>query len=328
MAARAQQAAVNSPAVSQAAVSSTESGATAGVPFVTGGTGFAGGHLVELLASRGSHAPAAPSHGELDLCDSNGVRAFVARTKPSIVFHLAAFSSPSESWIHPERAVLPNIHMTVNVLEAVRHESPGTVVVLVGSGQVYGEPRDLPVTEDAPLAPGNPYAVSKSSCDTLGDQYATAFGMRVVRMRPFNHAGPGQPSDYVVSSLARQVAEAEAAGEREAVLHTGDPESARDFTDVRDVVRAYAMAAELDDGAFNVCSGRSTTVAELVELVAAHARIPIRHEVDPARLRANDARTMRGSHDRLTAATGWRPEIPLDQTVRVTLDWWRARLGR
>jgi GDP-4-dehydro-6-deoxy-D-mannose reductase len=314
--------------VSQAAVSSTEPGAAAGLPFVTGAGGFAGGHLVELLTSRGGVAPFAPRRGELDLCDAEGVRGFVAQTTPSAVFHLAAFSSPSESWKHPERAVLPNINMTVNVLEAVRHESPEAAVVLVGSGQVYGEPAELPVTEDAPMAPGNPYAVSKSSCDTLGEQYATAFGMRVVRLRPFNHAGPGQPSDYVVSSLARQVAEAEAAGEPEAVLRTGDPESARDFTDVRDVVRAYSLAAELDGGAFNVCSGHSTTVAELVELVAAHARIPVRHEVDPARLRANDAQTMRGSHDRLTASTGWRPEIPLDRTVGDTLDWWRERLAR
>jgi GDP-4-dehydro-6-deoxy-D-mannose reductase len=328
MAARAARADVDSPAVSQAAVSSTEPGAAAGAPFVTGGGGFAGGHLLELLASRGGPRAVAPRRDELDLCDAEGVRAFVVRTKPSVVFHLAAFSSPSESWKHPERAVLPNVNMTVNVLEAVRHESPDTTVVLIGSGQVYGEPTELPVDENAPLAPANPYAVSKSTCDTLGGQYATAFGMRVVRLRPFNHAGPCQPDEYVVSSIARQVAEAEAAGSAEAVLRTGDPDSARDFTDVRDVVRAYSLAAELDGGAFNVCSGRAVSVGELVEMVTAHARVPVRHEVDPARLRANDAQTMRGSHDRLTAATDWRPEIPLDQTVRDTLDWWRAQLAR
>jgi GDP-4-dehydro-6-deoxy-D-mannose reductase len=313
--------------VSQAVASSTDPGATTRAPFVTGGSGFAGGHLVEMLGRDGSR-PVAPGRGELDLCDAESVRAFVSRHKPSVVFHLAAFSSPSESWKHPERAVLPNMRMTVNVLEAVRHEAPDATVLLIGSGQVYGEPTELPVTEDAPLAPGNPYAVSKSSCDTLGGQYATAFDMRVIRLRPFNHAGPGQPDEYVVSSLARQVAEAECGGASEVVLRTGDPESARDFTDVRDVVRAYTLAANLDGGAFNVCSGRSTTVAELVELVASHARIPVRHEVDPARLRANDAQTMCGSHDRLTAATGWRPEIPLDQTMRDTLDWWRAQLAR
>jgi GDP-4-dehydro-6-deoxy-D-mannose reductase len=110
-------------------------------------------------------------------------------------------------------------------------------------------------------------------------------------------------------------------------LRTGNPESRRDFTDVRDVVRAYALAAKLDGGAFNVCSGRSASVAELVELVAQHARIPVHHEVDPARLRANDARDMCGSHDRLTAATGWQPEITLEQTMLDTLDWWRERVA-
>jgi GDP-4-dehydro-6-deoxy-D-mannose reductase len=313
-----------------AAVPSPQTGADApatGAPLVTGGGGFAGAHLIELLVRGEGPAPVAPRRDELELCDGPAVRALVAELRPAAVFHLAAFSSPSLSWERPDQALLTNIEMTLNVLEAVRHEAPSAALVLVGSGQVYGEPDALPVTEDAPLAPGNPYAVSKAACDMLGCQYAEAFGMRVVRLRPFNHAGPGQSDEYVVSSLARQVAEAEATGAAEAVLRTGDPESARDFTDVRDVARAYARAAELDGGAFNVCSGRSTSVAEIVEIVGAHARVPVRHEVDPARLRAHDARTMRGSHARLAEATGWRPEIPLDQTVRDTLDWWRGRLA-
>jgi GDP-4-dehydro-6-deoxy-D-mannose reductase len=315
--------------VSQEAATQPSEPTTAalGGALVTGGAGFAGSHLIDLLSGGDGVVPAAPSRAELELCDGGAVRAYVAATQPSVVFHLAAFSSPSSSWEQPEQAVLPNIEMTVNVLEAVRHEAPEATVVLVGSGQVYGEPRELPVTEDAPLSPGNPYAVSKAAGDLLGGQYATAFGMRVVRLRPFNHAGPGQEDEYVISSLARQVAAAEAARATEAVLRTGDPESARDFTDVRDVVRAYALAAELADGAFNVCSGRSISVAELVEAVTAHARIPVRHEVDPARLRANDVRNMRGSHDRLTEATGWTPQISLDVTVRDTLDWWRAQLA-
>jgi GDP-4-dehydro-6-deoxy-D-mannose reductase len=300
---------------------------TAGAPLVTGAGGFAGCHLVELLSSGDGPPPSAPRSAELDLCDAAAVRAFVADVQPSAVYHLAAFSSPALSWERPADALLPNVQMTLNLLEAVRHEAPHTRVVLIGSGQVYGEPADLPVTEDAPFDPGNPYAVSKVTCEQLGALYGDAFGMRVVRLRPFNHAGPGQSDEYVVSSLARQVAEAEAAGAAEAILRTGDPASARDFTDVRDVVRAYRAAAALDGGAFNACSGRSTSVAELVEMVSTHARIPVRHEVDPARLRAHDARTMRGSHDRLTEATGWRPEIPLDQTVRDTLDWWRTRLS-
>ena len=289
--------------------------------------GFAGRHLVELLSRGDGPAPVAPGRDELDLCDGAAVRARVAELQPAAVFHLAAFSSPSLSWERPDLAVLPNIQMTVHVLEAVRHEAPDARLVLVGSGQVYGEPAELPVTEDCPLAPGNPYAVSKATADVLGRQYAEALGLRVVRLRPFNHAGPGQSDEYVVSSLARQVAAAEARGDSETVLRIGNPESARDFTDVRDVARAYTLAATLDGGAFNVCSGRSVSVAELVELVGAHARIPIRHEVDPALLREHDATAMRGSNARLTEATGWAPEIPLDDTVRDTLDWWRARLA-
>jgi GDP-4-dehydro-6-deoxy-D-mannose reductase len=300
-------------------------GAAGGVAFVTGGGGFAGRHLVELLSGGDGPAPHAPRSAELDLRDGPAVGARIAELQPAAIYHLAAFSSPSRSWERPHEALLTNVEMTLNLLEAVRREAPEATVVLVGSGQVYGEPERLPVGEDAPLAPGNPYAVSKATCDMLARQYADAHGLRIVRMRPFNHAGPGQVDEYVVSSLARQVAEAEAAGSPEALLRTGDPESARDFTDVRDVVRAYALAASLDGGAFNVCSGRATSVAELIEAVTAHARIPVRHEVDPSRLRAHDARTMLGSHDRLTEATGWEPRIPLERTVRDTLDWWRAR---
>lgn len=291
--------------------------------LVTGGSGFAGHYLVELLGEGAT----APSSSELDLGDATAVRALIAERQPGAIFHLAAFSSPSESWNRPDQGLLTNLAMTLNLLEAARHETPGATVVLVGSGQVYGDAPKLPITEDEPLEPGNPYAVGKAASDMLGRQYAEAYGLSVVRLRPFNHAGPRQRDEYVVSSLARQVAEAEAAGLTEMTLRTGNPESRRDFTDVRDVVRAYALAAELDGGAFNVCSGRSASVAELVELVAGHARIPVHHEVDPARLRAHDARDMCGSHDRLTAATGWKPEISLDQTVRNTLDWWREQLA-
>ena len=178
--------------------------------------------------------------------------------------------------------------------------------------------------ERAPLRPQNPYAVSKAACDLLGGQYADALGLRVVRLRPFNHAGPGQSDDYVIGTLTRQVAEAEAAGEPECVLRTGNLDSARDFTDVRDVVRAYVLAAALEPGAWNVASGRAVSVRELVELVRAAARVPVRHEVDPTRVRAHDVPEVRGSAERLRAATGWEPEIPLERTVADALDAWRA----
>ena len=294
-----------------------------GPAFVTGGSGFAGRHLLALLPNA-----VAPPRAELDLLDAGAVRAAVREAAPSVVFHLAALASVARSWEAPAETLTKNLAMTANLLEAVRLEARGAAVVVVGSGEVYGPPERLPVDEDAPLRPQNPYAVSKAACDLLAAQYADAFGMRVVRIRAFNHAGPGQSDEYVVGTLTRQVAEAEAAGRAEAVLRTGNPDSARDFTDVRDVARAYVAAASLEGGAFNVASGRAVTVREAIELVRAAARLPVRHEIEQARVRAHDVPEVRGSAERLRAATGWRPEIPLERTVADALDDWRERIRR
>jgi GDP-4-dehydro-6-deoxy-D-mannose reductase len=293
---------------------------------VTGGAGFAGRHLVELLTREGREV-IAPTRADVDLRDAAGARDLIASARPESVFHLAAFSSPADSFERPAEALLGNVEMALNVLEAVRHEAEAATVVLVGSGQVYGFPEELPASEDSPLDPQSPYAVSKAGADLLGRQYERSFGLRVARMRPFNHAGPGQAEPYVVSTLARQVAEAEIAGLGECVLRTGNPEAARDFTDVRDVVRAYALAADGGSGAFNVCSGVATPVARLVEMAAACTRLPVRHEVDASRLRENDGAALYGSAERLAEATGWRPEVPLEQMVADACDWWRARLA-
>jgi GDP-4-dehydro-6-deoxy-D-mannose reductase len=294
-----------------------------GAAFVSGGAGFAGRHLLALL--RGA---VAPTRDELDLLDGGAVRAAVREAAPEAVFHLAALASVGQSWEAPAETLTENVAMTAHVLEAVRLEAPEAAVVVVGSGEVYGPPARLPVDEHAPLRPQNPYAVSKAACDLLGGQYADAFEMRVLRMRPFNHAGPAQSDDYVVGTLTRQVAEAEVAGREEAVIRTGNPDSARDFTDVRDVVRAYVAAASAASGAFNVASGRAVSVRDLIELVRSAARLPVRHEIDAGRVRAHDVPEVRGSAERLREATGWRPEIPLERTVADALDDWRERLRR
>lgn len=294
--------------------------------LVTGGAGFAGRHLRDRLRLEGVEC-LAPARDAIDLCDDESVLRLVRDAQPSTVFHLAAFSSPSLSLERPAEALLTNVAMTLSVLEAVRRQAPSATVVLVGSGQAYGEPRNLPVREGEPLEPGNPYAVSKASCDMLGRQYAESYGLRVVRVRPFNHAGPGQREEYVISALARQVAQAETSGVRECVLKTGNPEAARDFTDVRDVVRAYVMASDLRNGAFNVCRGTPTAIGELVEMIKVAARIHVRHEVDPSRLRTHDTPVLYGSHERISAACGWQPEIPLEETIADTIDWWRTQLS-
>jgi GDP-4-dehydro-6-deoxy-D-mannose reductase len=293
---------------------------SAGGVFVTGGSGFVGRHLVALL-----DGAVAPERAELDLLDAEAVRRAVAAAAPERVFHLAALASVGRSWEEPQTVLRDNLAMTVNVLNALRDEAPDAVLVFVSSSEIYGPPERLPVTEDAPLRPQNPYAVSKAACDLLAGQYADAHGLRVVRVRAFNQAGPGQSDEYVVGTIARQVAAAEAAGADTAVIRTGNPDSARDFTDVRDTVRAYVSASSLPAGAYNVCSGEATKVRTLVELAGRAARVEVRHEVDADRVRSHDVPEVRGSAERLVEASGWRPEIPLEQTVADAIDYWRER---
>lgn len=295
-----------------------------GAAFVTGGGGFAGRHLVAALGE----AALAPAHSELDLLEADAVRAGVRAAAPAAVFHLAALASVERSWQEPREVLQQNLAMTLNVLEAVRLEAPHAALVVASSGEVYGPPERLPVDETAPLRPQNPYAVSKAALDLLAGQYADAHGLRIVRVRAFNQAGPGQSDRYVVGTIARQVAEAEAAGTGSVVVRTGNPDSARDFTDVRDVVCAYIAAADLPPDPYNVCSGRATTVRELVDLARHATRIQVYHDVDPGRVRAHDVPEVRGSAERLTAATGWRARIPLAKTVRDAVESWRAELER
>lgn len=291
-----------------------------GAAFVTGGSGFVGQHLLTELGD----GAVAPTREELDLLDGDAVRRALADARPECVFHLAAHASVARSWEDPAGVLRDNVAMTVNVLEALRQEAPDAVAVVMSSGEIYGPPERLPVDESALLRPQNPYAVSKAACDLLAGQYADAHGLRVLRMRAFNQAGPGQSDDYVVGTVTRQVAEAEAAGG--GVVRTGNPDVARDYTDVRDTVRAYVAALDVPARAYNVCCGRSTTVREIVEHARVAARVEISHEVDPARVRAHDVPEVRGSAAALAEASGWSPAIPLEQTVADALDYWRARV--
>jgi GDP-4-dehydro-6-deoxy-D-mannose reductase len=293
-----------------------------GGAFVTGGSGFVGRHL---LAELGEGA-VAPAHAELDLLDERAVRREIAAASPARVFHLAAHASVARSWEEPTTVVRDNVAMTLNLLDAIRHEAPDAVVVVASSSEVYGPPASLPVDEAAPLRPQNPYAASKAACDLLAGQYADAHGLRVVLMRAFNQAGPGQSDEYVVGTITRQVAEAEASGADSAVVRTGNPDAARDFTDVRDTVRAYVAASDLPADTYNVCSGRATSVGAIIELAGRAAQVEIRHEVDPARVRSHDVPEVRGSAERLSEASGWAPTIPFEQTVADALAAWRVEL--
>jgi GDP-4-dehydro-6-deoxy-D-mannose reductase len=283
-----------------------------GPAFITGATGFVGPHLVQALGER---AIVAPGRDELDLLSPDAVSGAVRDAAPSAIYHLAAIASVARSWEAPAAVLRDNVTMTINLLEAVRVEAPDAVIVMASSGEIYGPPEQLPVDELAPLRPQNPYAVSKAACDLLALQFADAHGLRVIRLRAFNQAGPGQSDEYVVGTITRQIAAAEAAGRDEAVVETGNPDAKRDFVDVRDAARAYVMAADAPPGAYNVCSGVAVSVREIVALAGDVAQIPVRHSVIAGRVRRHDVPEVRGSAALLTETTGWKPEIPLRQTV-------------
>ena len=283
-----------------------------------------------VAVSRSGRAPGGEVEAAhaVDLLDADATRRAVADAGPEVVHHLAALASVGRSWEDPARTLRENVVATTNLLEAVRAEAPNARVVLVGSGEIYGAPDRLPVGEDAPLRPASPYAVSKAAADLLGALYETAHGLDVVRTRSFNHAGPGQSPTYAIASFAKQVAAGRRAGDDPIRVVSGNPDSRRDFTDVRDVARAYRLLAEgAPAGAYNVCSGRSTSVAEIVALLGEAAGVRVKHEVDPARVRARDVPEVRGAYDRLREATGWEPEIPLERTLADTVAAWEEALA-
>jgi GDP-4-dehydro-6-deoxy-D-mannose reductase len=295
--------------------------------LITGAAGFAGGWLASECAAAGDEVVGL-SREEVDLCDADAIRAALRDARPEVVYHLAALSSVGASWEQPADTLNENAMASVNLLEALLNEAPRARVVWVSSCQVYGEPEHMPVDEDAPLRPENPYAVSKTTGDLLAAVYAEAHGLDLVRVRPFNHVGPGQRDAFIVSSLARQAAHARASGARQLDIVTSNPDARRDYTDVRDVVNAYRLLARAGvGGVFNVSSGHSVSASELVAMLAeVIAPIEVSHTVDPARVRAHELMDLAGSHARLTAATGWRPVIPLEQTLRDTIEWWERDL--
>jgi GDP-4-dehydro-6-deoxy-D-mannose reductase len=298
--------------------------------FVTGATGFAGSHLVEACERAGDDVVSVSRSGELavDLLDAGAVRRAVADVRPDVVYHLAAHAHVGRSWEDPAVTLAENLAMTANVLEAVRTEAPETTVVAVASGEVYGPPASLPVDERAELRPHNPYAVSKAGADLLARMYAHARGLRVVRARAFNHAGPRQEDVYAISSFARQLAAGLEAGTSPIRVVTGNAETRRDFTDVRDVVRAYRLLAEHGEPgeAYNICSGTTVSAAELLQLLPRITGAEVDHVTDPSLVRSNEVMEIRGSYDKLHAATGWKPEIPLETTLADTVAWWREQL--
>ncbi len=265
-----------------------------------------------------------------DLTEAEAADEVVQRACPDAIFHLAARAAVAPSHQHPWETLNTNLAMQTRVLEAVRHHRPDCAVLVVGSGEEYGlAPAEaMPLRESSPLRPLSPYAVSKVGQDFLGLQYHLAYGLHIVRVRPFNHIGPGQGLGFVAADFARQLAAAEL-GLAPAVISVGNLDAERDFTDVRDVVRAYVLLLQAAPWGevFNVASGRALSVGRLLDMLLAQCRVPVRVVPDPARMRPSDIPVFVGAYDRLQTATGWRPEIPLEQTVSDLMEYWRRKLA-
>jgi GDP-4-dehydro-6-deoxy-D-mannose reductase len=259
--------------------------------------------------------------------DLEAVEAELARAQPDVVYHLAAWSHIGGSWAEPLTVFRVNAEGTLNVLLASTRVGVGRVLV-VSSADVYGPApeSEMPLTEESPLRPASPYGVSKAAADLLGLQAWLGNKLEVVRIRAFNHNGPGQSPIFVTASLAEQIARNELEGGD--VLPVGSLSARRDFTDVRDVVRAYRLLAERAEPgeAYNVCSGTDVSVTEIADRLVALAQRPMRLEFDPARARPVDLPVLRGDNSKLRAATGWTPEIPLDQTLADVLDSARQKV--
>jgi GDP-4-dehydro-6-deoxy-D-mannose reductase len=308
--------------------------------LITGAGGFAGGHLARLCAREGATVTgagrSAPPAGSaldawvtVDLADADAAREAVRDARPERVFHLAAQARIRTSWHAARETIDANVATTCNLLDAVEAEAPGARVLVVGSAEQYGPvpPERLPAGEDEPFRPQNPYAVSKCATDLAAGFYADAHGLDVVRVRSFNQAGPGEQDRSVLSDFARQIAAAEAAGSPSATVRTADTRPARDFTDVRDAVRAYWLALErAPAGVYNVCSGRAMTVASILTALAELTDLPVEPYQDPELMRKREVMEIRGSHERLTRATGWQPELPIERTLADTLGFWRDHL--
>ena len=313
--------------------------------LITGAGGFVGRHLCAYLLAHtdweltGTVYPrpveAQPQEMRLrlqhaDLRDPEGVQALIDEVQPDSIFHLAAQSFVPTSFADPWDTLRTNVRAQLNLLEAVRRSGRDVRVLVVGSTEEYGAPKpdELPLTEESALRPNNPYAVSKVAQDFMGLQYHLAYGLPVVRVRPFNHTGPGQAPRFVVPAFASQIARIEA-GLQEPVMKVGNLDAARDFTDVRDIVRAYHLAVEqgAPGDVYNLASGQPHSVRGLLEMLLSYSQVDIRVERDPDRYRPVDVPVVFGSAEKFRLRTGWKPQIPFDQTLRDVLAYCRRQIG-
>ncbi len=312
--------------------------------LITGVTGFAGSYLAELLVAEnkgeviGLHATDRHLKNveaikdkirleKINLLDASETNRIISEIKPDVVFHLAASTFVGDSFKKPAEFIANNSAAQINVLESVKENNLlGTKIVIVSSAHVYGlvKEKDLPIDEDTPFHPDSPYSVSKITQDYLGSSYYAAYNLQTVMLRPFNHIGPRLSSNISVSRFAKQIAEIEK-GLQEPLMTVGNLEAKRDFTDVRDMVRAYVLSAEkCDNGeAYNIGTGVSHKIGDVLEQLLSLAKVSIDVAQDESLLRPSDIHELRCDVTKFKEATGWTPTVSLEKSLQDTLDYWR-----
>jgi GDP-4-dehydro-6-deoxy-D-mannose reductase len=314
--------------------------------LITGITGFAGSHLAEFLLKLGNgevhgtirwrsrtenieHLRDRIQLHDCDLRDSYSVQQLISRVKPDRIYHLAAQSFVPMSWAAPSETFITNVIGQLNIFEAVRTTGCDCRIQIAGSSEEYGLvlPDETPIKETNPLRPLSPYAVSKVAQDLMGYQYHQSYKMFIIRTRGFNHTGPRRGPVFVTSNFARQIAEIEK-GKRPPVLEVGNLNAVRDFTDVRDTVRAYYLILEkgVPGEVYNVATGRGYRISEVLDILKRFSRTRFEVRTDPKRLRPSDVELLIGDATKLKEATGWQPEIPLEKTLEDLLNYWRSRV--
>ncbi len=313
--------------------------------LITGITGFAGSHIADYCLGRGGidvygiirwrsrtenieHLRDKVTFVECDLRDATSTREVIEEVRPGYIFHLAAQSFVPMSWRAPTESLTTNVIGQLNVFEAIRKIDLKCRIQIACSSEEYGMvgEDELPISEDAPLRPISPYAVSKVAQDLLGYQYFMSYKMDIVRTRGFNHTGPRRAPVFVVSDFAKQIVEIER-GLREPVMYVGNLDAERDFTDVRDMVRAYFLALEKGKSGevYNICSENSWRIGDMLDRLLSMTTAEISVKQDPARLRPSDVPRLRGDCSKFKRDTGWEPEIPFETTLSDMLDYWRGR---
>lgn len=309
--------------------------------LITGAGGFVGKHLLTYLAQHTEwelygNAHARPDAITLpalewvafDLTSREQTDKVVAEIRPDFVFHLAAQSNVQRAFADPESTLVNNMVGQLNLLDALRQHQPEARVMIACSSEQYGlvRPDEVPITESTPFRPNNPYAVSKIAQDALALQYFLSYGQPTIRIRAFNHIGPGQGDAFVTAAFAHQVALIEA-GKQEPTIYVGNLEAERDFSDVRDMVRAYHLAITVGEpgGVYNIGSGTGRTIQWVLDRLVGMSTVEVEVRQDPTRMRPSDIPVMICDPTKFKQAAGWEPTIPIEQTLADILDYWRQK---